>query len=566
MRRLVWVFLALAVCGWAQSNNTCNSNGCPPVVYLNYSPAGLPCNNGPQVGYYNNAQYVCSNGTVVTANAYTTSGISGGFVSGVGQPYNSADSTTSFVYPTTDVNTLNLDGNRTDTYTADGTAERPYTTLTQLLAGAASVTGPFVINCTPTTAAYTYTGAVTFPNYQTTIIGNGCVWNITGNVTVPGVYFISNLGTTITGTLAYTSTSTAEKVRLGGSLTVSGGITTSGYDHFFDMSILSNTIINVGAGSTPVFTNVVGTPLFKSASGSTAATVLTIIDSQSLATGAYTNVDMTNGGLVVIRGFVATNNGTVANINLAGSSGSSATVANSLASVSTAWMAAGTAYTYIDNGSLYGLLTGSNLLTPSGLGMSAPAANTMTVKSGTTGTATLDSGTTGAVNVGTGANAKTVTIGNTVSGSKVNINGEIDGVAASAAMVGYEPPPACIVRGSGTALTSASTINFLTLSLPAGDWDVQGNVNLVGAALTATNGNFANSITTTSATVNTDGSEILAPTLTMTTWTGYNSVVLPSKHVPVSATTNVYLVVNFQGTITSGTGTLWGCMTARRIH
>jgi hypothetical protein len=73
MRRLVWIFLALAGCGWAQSNNTCNSNGCPPVVYLNYSPLGLPCNNGPQVGYYNSTQYVCSNSVVVAANSSTAS-------------------------------------------------------------------------------------------------------------------------------------------------------------------------------------------------------------------------------------------------------------------------------------------------------------------------------------------------------------------------------------------------------------------------------------------------------------------------------------------------------------
>lgn len=367
--------------------------------------------------------YYCKNGTYVAIGSGAPSTDAANLTNGSAgaQPYQTGVSTTAFVYPATNVNALNLDGNRTDSYTPDGTPERPYKTLTQLFAGASSVTGPYVVSCNPTPSAYTYTGAVTFPAYQTTIIGNGCVWNITGNVTVPGVYFISNLGTTITGTLAYTSTSTAEKVRIGGSLTVSGGITTSGYDHFFDMSILSNTVINVGSGSTPVFTNVVGTPLFKSASGSTAATVLTIIDSQSLASGAYTNVDMSNGGLVVIRGFVATNNNTVPNINLSGSSGTSTTIANSLASVSTVWAAAGTAYTYVDNGSLYGVLTGTHLLTPAGLGMSAPAANTMTVKSGTTGAATLDSGTTGAVNIGTGANSKAITIGNSTGTTAVNI-------------------------------------------------------------------------------------------------------------------------------------------------
>lgn len=356
-----------------------------------------------------------SSGTATTATSITGGGAGA-------QLYNTAASTTAFVYPATDTNAMNLDGNRTDSYTPDGTPERPYKTLAQLVTGMASVTGSYVIACNPTTTAYTYTGAVTFPSYQGTIIGNGCNWNITGNVSIPGVYFISNLYTTITGTLSYTGSSTAEKVRIGGSLTVSGGVTTSGYDHFFDMSILSNTVVNVASGSTPVFTNVVGTPLIKTAAGSTAATVVTIIDSQSLASGAYTNVDMSNGGLAVIRGFIATNNNTVPNINLAGSSGSSASVASSLASVSVVWAAAGSSYVYIDNGSIYGLLTGSNLLTPNGLGMSAPGTNTMTVKSGTTGAATFDSGTTGAVNVGTGANAKTVTIGNSTGATALILN------------------------------------------------------------------------------------------------------------------------------------------------
>jgi len=482
------------------------------------------------------------------------------------QPYQTAASTTAFVYPATDANALNLDGNRTDSYTPDGTPERPYKTLDQLATGLANVTGPYVIACNPTTAQYTYTGNVTFPAYQGTIIGNSCLWNITGNVTVPGTYYISNLYTYITGSLSYTSTASYEKVRIGGSLVVSGGITTSGYDHFFDMSILSNTVINVAASSTPVFTNVVGTPLIKTASGSTASTVVTIIDSQSLATGAYTNVDLSNGGLLIARGYLATNNNTVANIILSGSSGSSTSVANELSGVGAAWVTAGSSYTYLDNSSLIALLTGTNLLTPSGLGIQAPAANTVTVKSGTTGAATFDSGTTGAVNVGTGANAKTVSIGSTVSGSKVNIAGEIDGVVAGSGFVG-QVVKGCLTQSGGTALTSASTINLITLNnLSAGDWDVEADANLVVTSLTATNGNFAGSITTTSATLNTDGSEVHAATVGMSGYTGYNSVVLPRQVVNISTPTNVYLVVNFQGTISSGSGTLWGCMTARRVH
>ena len=497
-----------------------------------------------------------------TTNSATSTSLLGGTTGA--QPYQTAASTTAFVYPATDVNALNLDGNRTDSYTPDGTPERPYKTLAQLATGLANVTGPYVIACNPTTAQYTYTGNVTFPAYQGTIIGNSCLWNITGNVTVPGTYYISNLYTYITGSLSYTSTASYEKIRIGGSLVVSGGITTSGYDHFFDMSILSNTVINVSAGSTPVFTNVVGTPLFKSASGSTSATVLTIIDSQSLATGAYTNVDMSNGGLVVIRGFIATNNNTVANINLSGSSGSSTTTANSLASVSAAWVAAGTAYTYVDNASLYGVLTGSNLLTPAGLGMSAPAANTMTVKSGTTGAATFDSGTTGAVNVGTGANAKTVSVGSTVSGSKVNVAGEIDGVAAGAGYIG-QAISSIVPVGSAVSLTTATPANMTSISLTAGDWDVEGSVNFVGN-LTSINVGALHEVgfSATTATLPMDGSEIYVnPPVVVTSSANFGTAV-QRKIYNVSTTTTVYLVA--EGTFTAGTEKVYGTMTARRVH
>jgi hypothetical protein len=289
----------------------------------------------------------------------TTTTIAGG--SAGAEPYQSATGTTSFAYPSTATTTFYLDGTRTDTYTPNGTALLPYKTLTQLFAAVASVTGPFVINCTPTSSAYTYTGNSSLPAYPMTINGNGAAWNLTGNAVTNASFHIENLYTTTTGSLTYASTSTAESVRLCGSLTCAGGIFTSGYEHFFDMSILSNTVVTLNAGATPVFTNVVGTPLFKSASGATASTVLTVIDSQSLATGAYINVDMSNGGLAVIRGFVAINNATVANINLSGSSAVGATTPNILTNIQAAWVAAGSSFTRVAPDSYMPLLTGTNL-------------------------------------------------------------------------------------------------------------------------------------------------------------------------------------------------------------
>ena len=254
-----------------------------------------------------------------------------------------------------------LDGNRTDSYTENGSIEFPFKTLTTLATGIAGVTSPFVIVAAPKATAYTYTGNVSFPAQFMTIFGNGSTWAFTGNVQLNAAFHIENLVTTATGTLAYAATAATESERIGGSLTITGGIFTSGYEHFFDMSILLNTLVTLNVGATPVFTNVVGTPRFKSATSATAATVLTVIDSESLATGAYTNVDMSNGGLAIIRGFIATNNGTVPNINLSGSSAVSATVANGLNGIETTWVAAGSAYTYVAPDGVIGLLSGTAL-------------------------------------------------------------------------------------------------------------------------------------------------------------------------------------------------------------
>jgi hypothetical protein len=559
----------------------------------------------------------------------TTTTIAGGAAGA--ELYQSATGTTAFAYPNTSVASFYLDGTRTDSYTPNGTALLPYTTLTQLVAAMASATGPFVIYSTPTTAAYTYTGNVSFSAYLMTIFGNGSTWAFTGNVQLNAAFHIENLYTTATGTLTYAATAATESQRIGGSLTITGGIFTSGYEHFFDMSILSNTSVTLSVGATPVFTNVVGTPLFRSASSSTAATVLTIIDSQSLATGAYTNVDMSNGGLAVIRGFIATNNSSVANINLSGSSATSTTVANLFAGVSTGIVTCGTAYTYIDNGSIIASLTGTNLLTPNGLGMSAPAAIAMTIKSGTTGAATFDSGTTGAVNIGTGTSdktitiggtgadtiavgnnqvsgsvsigtsmttgaihigsyvagtglieiapgtgtqsvnvattstgVKTVTIGNAVSGSKVDIYGEIDGGAVGGGYIG-QVLSTLVPIGSAVSLTTATPANAIGITLSAGDWDVEASVNFSAVSATiVSSASYEIGLSIVSTTLPSDGSEIYLAAPILTATSAIFGGALPRKIFRPTGSSNVYVVVN--ATFTAGTVAAYGSITARRAH
>jgi hypothetical protein len=293
----------------------------------------------------------------ITISASATS-IAGGTTGAV--PYQSSAGTTSFAYPNTSM-TFYLDGTRTDSYTPNGTALLPYQTLTQLASALSSVTGPFVINVTPVTGGYAYTGNISYPAYPMAIIGNGATYTITGNVTLNSIFYIQNLNASISGTLTYAATSTTESVRICGSLTCTGGIFTSGYEHFFDMSVLLNTLITVNAGATPVFTNVVGTPRWKSATSSTASTVLTIIDCEALATGAYTNVDMSNGGLLIARGLIVTNNNSVVNINLSGSSAVSATVFNALSSIEAGQVTCGSSYTNIAPDGYMPLLSGTAL-------------------------------------------------------------------------------------------------------------------------------------------------------------------------------------------------------------
>lgn len=132
--------------------------------------------------------------------------------------------------------------------------------------------------------------------------------------------------------------------------------------------------------------------------------------------------------------------------------------------------------------------------------------------------------------------------------------------SASAGNVG-EIISSLIATGSAVSLTTATGANVTTISLTAGDWDVEGNVNfnLTGATATA----FSAGISLTTATVPTDGSEVASGVVT-TAITGVNGITLPRKRVSIAGTTTVYLVA--KSTFTLGTETAFGAITARRVR
>lgn len=116
-----------------------------------------------------------------------------------------------------------------------------------------------------------------------------------------------------------------------------------------------------------------------------------------------------------------------------------------------------------------------------------------------------------------------------------------------------------VASASAVSLTSAATVNVASVSLTAGHWSVSANANVVQAAATATG--IAVGISSTTGSLTADGSECYAPIGTILSAT--NTVTVPPKPFFLSATTTIFLVSK-QGTISAGSATAFGSITARR--
>lgn len=132
--------------------------------------------------------------------------------------------------------------------------------------------------------------------------------------------------------------------------------------------------------------------------------------------------------------------------------------------------------------------------------------------------------------------------------------------SAAAGFVG-EYSSSLIASGSAVGLTTATAANVTSISLTAGDWDVEGNVNFTETVATATARSA--SIGTTSATLATDGSEVTCG-VQSTLVSEVNSITVPRKRISISGTTTVYLVAS--ANFSAGTVSSYGGITARRIR
>lgn len=145
-----------------------------------------------------------------------------------------------------------------------------------------------------------------------------------------------------------------------------------------------------------------------------------------------------------------------------------------------------------------------------------------------------------------------------------NTPGQVAGTAtndsAAAGKIG-QIISSLVAVGSPVSLSTATGADVTSISLTAGDWDVEGNVNFILTGATATA--FSAGISLTSATLPTDGSEVASGVIT-TAVTGTNGITLPRKRVSIAGTTTVYL--SCKATFTLGTIGVYGGISARRVR
>ena len=138
--------------------------------------------------------------------------------------------------------------------------------------------------------------------------------------------------------------------------------------------------------------------------------------------------------------------------------------------------------------------------------------------------------------------------------------GVTDGSDAASGVVGqyYE---VFLPEASFVYAVNGSPVAVLSLSLPAGDWLVEGRAtaHITGAM----NGNKVVSGLNTSIAIPTDGTEVYGGLQVFSATNGFQTMT-GSKRFSLTATTTVYLVARID--FSAGTPALFGCMSARRMR
>lgn len=140
--------------------------------------------------------------------------------------------------------------------------------------------------------------------------------------------------------------------------------------------------------------------------------------------------------------------------------------------------------------------------------------------------------------------------------------GLLPGSRNTAPTTGYlgEQVRSAVASGSAVSVPLSTATNITSISLTSGVWDVTGIGSIIGTPTTPSL--FAVSVSTTSATNGTTGDNAVISTAYPTA-SSNSTATVPAWRLTISATTTVYLVIQFNAV--SGTMTGYGRISATRV-
>lgn len=176
----------------------------------------------------------------------------------------------------------------------------------------------------------------------------------------------------------------------------------------------------------------------------------------------------------------------------------------------------------------------------------------------------------GTITAGTGnittVNATTITAttGNFTTIVPTNITGTTTNNNASAGSVG-QYIESIIVSGSAVAVVTATAKTVTSISLTAGDWDVDGIISYLPANTTNVTA-FVGSYALVTNTLDVTPGRVVAPPMAAKVFDGTTAVHAPMPHYRFSlaATTTVFLIAF--STFTVSTNVAYGMIRARRVR
>lgn len=221
----------------------------------------------------------------------------------------------------------------------------------------------------------------------------------------------------------------------------------------------------------------------------------------------------------------------------------------------------------IASGGVTGNVTG-DVSGNAGTATTLQTARTIGISGSVTGTATSFNGSaniTIPATITTGATITSPNLAGTATGSLIStvLQGITNGVAASTGFVG-EIISSTLAVGSAVPLTSGTTSDVTSISLTAGEWYVNGQVDYRAAASTSIT-ILTQGVNSTSATLGAqDTFSRSVSTAFVPTASNDVGLTVRGQAISLTATTTIYLVAN--ATFTVSTLSAYGTLQARRVR